>query len=104
MVPKTFDGNVRQFTMTNINSYGAGRVLFSNEDLQKVRPNDGLLEFFTVPDPLSLGLLNIARSTKFTQASRVELMLSSGQFFQLDGEPFFIDAECHVIVEHHKKL
>merc|ERR1719291_321274 len=93
--------------MTNINSYGAGRVLFSSEDLERVRPNDGLLEVFTVADPLALGLLNNpfgARSTPFQQARRVEMTLGGGQFFQLDGEPFFVDAECRVTVEHHRKV
>lgn len=100
-------GEARQFTMTNINSYGAGQVLFSSEDLERVRPNDGLLEVFTVADPLALGLLNNpfgARTTPFQQARRVEMTFSSGQFFQLDGEPFFVDAECRVTVEHHRKV
>ncbi|CAK0826054.1 unnamed protein product [Prorocentrum cordatum] len=100
-------GEARQFTMSNINSYGAGRVLFSSEDLERVRPNDGLLEVFTVADPLALGLLSnplVARSTPFQQARRVEMTLGGGQFFQLDGEPFFVDAECRVTVEHHRKV
>merc|ERR1712039_154586 len=50
-------GRTRQLTLLNINSYGSGRVPFSNEDLANVSPADGLFEVFAVRDACRLGLL-----------------------------------------------
>jgi len=98
-----FGSTARQFTLTNINSYGAGQNIFSSRDYENVKPNDGQLEVFTASG-LCDGLSIVLRGAKIDKAYRVQMSFEEGQFFQMDGEPFVVDAPCEVTVEFHRKV
>mmetsp|Transcript_659 Transcript_659/g.1532 ORF Transcript_659/g.1532 Transcript_659/m.1532 type:complete len:311 (+) Transcript_659:356-1288(+) len=109
----------RQFTLTNLNSYGAGMTLFADGPaLESVRPNDGRLEVWTLRGPPQMVRMAVSnkvlprgcaisgcgRVSIMAQPSRVEMELQTGQFFQMDGEGWVLNEGCKVIVEHHKKV
>ena len=54
---------VRQFTLCNLNSYGAGMLLYSP---QEISPNDGKLEVFTLEGPA--GVVGMTLSKKVLKA------------------------------------
>lgn len=104
----SFSGQIRQFTLTNLNSYGAGMLLYGAED--KVRPNDGKLEVFTREGPF--GVVTMTLNKKLLQTSwscgdipilcqpkKVEMQLKRGQYFQMDGEPWVLNAPCTATIE-----
>eukprot|EP00913_Durusdinium_trenchii_P022368 g21013.t1 len=54
-----FGHEVRQLTLANLNSYGAGMLLYSPEEIS---PNDGKIEVFTLADPA--GVVGMTLSKK----------------------------------------
>lgn len=106
-------GEVRQFTLTNLNSYGAGMLLYDNEAMAKVKPNDGKLEVFTREGPWSVLGMTVAKkvlkspcgSVRMTeQASSVKMTLKKGEFFQMDGEPWILNNGCEAEVALNCKV
>lgn len=106
-----FDGPIRQFTLTNLNSYGAGMMLYGSNE--HVSPNDGKLEVFTREGPY--GVVSMTLNKKLLQTSccdipvlhqpkKVEMKLKRGQYFQMDGEPWVLNAPCTATVERHTRV
>merc|ERR1719359_550405 len=89
-------------------------VLFADgESLGSVHPDDGLLELFTLQGPLSIMQMTVAKKLLHLQRGnvqvlehphRVEIEMQTGQFFQMDGEPWMLKEGCTVIIEHHTKV
>lgn len=110
----TFPSSIRQFTLTNLNSYGAGMLLYGSEAVRRqVSPNDGRLEVFTRQGPY--GVIGMTLSKKVLKAPcgnvdiafqphRVEMRLKKGQHFQMDGEPWVLNAACTAVIERHTKV
>lgn len=98
-----FSRKCRQFTLTNINSYGGGTVLFNNAKLGGVAPHDGLLEAFAWSGPCD-ALRGWLTGVTPTKVHRLEMSFEEGQFFQMDGEPFIVDSPCDVTVEWNRKV
>ena len=80
-----FDGPIRQFTLTNLNSYGAGMLLYGPHD--EVSPNDGKLEAFTREGPYGVYSMTINKKLLragcgnlpiLSQPKRVEMKLKRG--------------------------
>lgn len=101
---------IRQFTLANLNSYGAGMLLYP---LDQVLPNDGKLEVFTLESPA--GVVGMTLSKKILkapfgnipilkQSEKVVLELKTGQYYQMDGEPWLLNMPCTATVEWHKRV
>lgn len=109
--PYGFDRKeIRQFTLANLNSYGAGMLLYP---LDQVLPNDGKLEVFTLESPA--GVVGMTLSKKILkapfgnipilkQSEKVVLELKTGQYYQMDGEPWLLNMPCTATVEWHKRV
>lgn len=94
----------REFTLSNINSIGGGFTLFSEDDLKDISPGDTQLEMYEACNSCDyLGWL-FKGVAPVTKAFRVEMNFEEGQFFQMDGEPFVVDAPCSVTVEWNRKV
>eukprot|EP00434_Breviolum_minutum_P028527 symbB.v1.2.025235.t1/scaffold2370.1/size80994/3 len=108
----SFSGNIRQFTLTNLNSYGAGMLLYGADD--QVSPNDGKLEVFTRQGPY--GVISMTLNKKLlrttcmgnipvlSQPRKVEMTLKRGQHFQMDGEPWVLNAPCTATITQHRTV
>ncbi|CAK9064163.1 Diacylglycerol kinase (DAG kinase), partial [Durusdinium trenchii] len=105
-----FGHEVRQLTLANLNSYGAGMLLYSPEEIS---PNDGKIEVFTLADPA--GVVGMTLSKKvlkvpcgnikiLEQPEKVEMELKTGQYFQMDGEPWLLNIPCTATVERFKQV
>merc|ERR1712023_305273 len=67
-----FNNTTRQFTLTNINSYGGGQVIFNEATLANVQPHDALLEAFAVSGPCDAVRIFL-RGAPVTKVYRVEM-------------------------------
>ncbi|CAE7208944.1 DGKA [Symbiodinium sp. CCMP2592] len=106
----------RQFTLTNINSYGAGMALYGKQRFRHaVSPTDWRLEAFTLHGPVSV--IGMTTAKKFLglpcqscsiridhQPARVDLELTRGQYFQMDGEPWYLSAACTATIEPNTQV
>jgi len=101
---------VRQFTLANLNSYGAGMLLYSPEEIS---PNDGKLEVFTLEGPG--GVIGMTLNKKvlkapcgniplLAQPEEVEMNLQTGQYFQMDGEPWRLNIPCKATVKLNRRV
>lgn len=107
-------GEIRQFTMTNLNSYGAGMALYDAKVLNdRVSPKDWKLEVFTRGGPFSvIGMTTAKKLLKLRcgsipivhQPGRVEMKLQRGEYFQMDGEPWLLNVGCTAIVEPNMRV
>jgi len=110
----TSEGEVRQFTLTNLNSYGAGMVLYDAQVLREiVSPNDWKLEVFALEGPFSVIGMTLAKKLMgipcgsipiVKQTGRVEMVLRRGEYFQMDGEPWVLNVGCNAIIEPNRKV
>lgn len=107
------DRDFRQFTFTNLNSYGAGMELYNSKEMESVSPSDGQLEAFTLEGPLSVAAVAVTKKIAKTSCGsvplvrrvrRAEMTLEEGQYFQMDGEPWRLNAGCRAVVEFHTKV
>eukprot|EP00930_Biecheleria_cincta_P023273 TRINITY_DN16845_c0_g1_i2.p1 TRINITY_DN16845_c0_g1~~TRINITY_DN16845_c0_g1_i2.p1 ORF type:complete len:482 (-),score=64.05 TRINITY_DN16845_c0_g1_i2:128-1501(-) len=105
------ESEFRQFTLTNLNSYGAGMDLYG--EAASVSPNDGQLEAFTLEGPCSVAAVAMAKKVArascgsvpvLHRAKTVKLMLKEGQYFQMDGEPWRLNAGCSAVVELNRQV
>eukprot|EP00928_Gymnodinium_smaydae_P024635 TRINITY_DN19876_c0_g2_i1.p1 TRINITY_DN19876_c0_g2~~TRINITY_DN19876_c0_g2_i1.p1 ORF type:complete len:585 (+),score=69.87 TRINITY_DN19876_c0_g2_i1:129-1757(+) len=105
-VQEEFLGPVRQLTLTNINSYGAGRVVYSDQDLPDVRPADGRIELFTVGSSCSFGLLmgQCRTATLISRTKRLQFTLDSAEYVQMDGEAWLNPLPCEVEVTLNRRV
>jgi len=109
-----FPSSIRQFTLTNLNSYGAGMQLYGADAMgARVSPNDGRLEVFTRQGPYAVIGMTLAKKVLKTpcgnvdiafQPRKVEMHLKKGQHFQMDGEPWLLNAACTATIERHTKV
>merc|ERR1712190_7780 len=92
--------------MGNINSYGAGRVVFSPEDLAQVSPADRKFEIFGLRNACKFGFVMGRCSTVRLdgRADNLEMSFSDGEVFQMDGEAFHLDMGCQVSVKHNRQV
>lgn len=99
-------GHSRMLALLNVNSYGAGRVVFSDEDFEKVRPADGRLELFSLRGPVAFGRMMVlgGAARLIEQAQRVKLTFDSPEYFQMDGESWYAPAACTVEVERNRQV
>jgi len=101
-------GRLRQLMLVNINSYGAGLdVLPPSSCVDAVpSPSDGLLEVLGVRNAAcSVALFARAKRPAYiTSCQAIAFRLDKGQYMQLDGEPWYLDVGCDVLVEKHRKL
>jgi len=105
---------VQQFTVTNLNSYGAGMSVFSSQEFRdQVSPVDWKLEAFTKNDGKSLVSMTLAKkiikapchnTPIMCQPGRVELRLRKGEHFQLDGEPWLLNSGCTAVIEPYARV
>jgi len=112
LLPEDF----RQVMLVNICCYGGGlnvlpRVATGREGSPsparpQPSPNDGMLEIMGLRGAIStVAVFARVRKPEFvTSARRVAFRHSVGQFMQLDGEPWQLEAGCDVLIEHHRKL
>merc|ERR1712003_163364 len=76
----------------------------------KVRGNDGKVEVFTLEGPLSVASMAAhAKASKgnvpiMYQTDHIELTLKEGQFFHMDGEPWFLNAGCRATVQRNTQV
>jgi len=100
-------GPVRQLTFLNINSYGAGRVPLSDYELPRVSPADGRLEMFVVRNALQFGCM-MGPQTCIPEVtaspSYVEFDLMRGEYFQIDGESWYMPDACRVEVQRNRQV
>eukprot|EP00930_Biecheleria_cincta_P087905 TRINITY_DN77145_c0_g1_i1.p1 TRINITY_DN77145_c0_g1~~TRINITY_DN77145_c0_g1_i1.p1 ORF type:complete len:711 (+),score=87.05 TRINITY_DN77145_c0_g1_i1:156-2135(+) len=103
-------GEVRQFTFTNLNSYGAGMLLYDRETMTTVKPNDKKLEVFTRQGPWSVVGMTLAKKVLRSPCGSVHLAaqvesakvtLKKGEFFQMDGEPWILSNGCEAEISHN---
>lgn len=101
-------GRLRQLMLVNINSYGAGLDVLPDEDVAEARPSpdDGILEMLAVRNALTAACIfsRIARPAYLTSTGRAAFRLRTGQYMQMDGEPWLLNSGCDVLVEPHRKL
>eukprot|EP00930_Biecheleria_cincta_P044088 TRINITY_DN30249_c0_g1_i1.p1 TRINITY_DN30249_c0_g1~~TRINITY_DN30249_c0_g1_i1.p1 ORF type:complete len:648 (-),score=68.10 TRINITY_DN30249_c0_g1_i1:59-2002(-) len=108
-IDRVLDRSCRQFTLTNLNSYGAGMSLYSTEAFEHVSPHDGKLEVHTLQTPRSVFGMVAAKKVLglgcsscsipiLTQIEKVEIKLRGGQYFQMDGEPWILNSGCTAII------
>lgn len=107
-------GDIRQLTFTNLNSYGAGMMLYDAQAIRdNVSPMDWKLETFTREGPMSvIGLTTAKKIMKLPcgsvpvlrQPGHIELSLKRGQYFQMDGEPWLLNTKCTATVEPNVRV
>eukprot|EP00403_Amphidinium_massartii_P005829 CAMPEP_0178382770 /NCGR_PEP_ID=MMETSP0689_2-20121128/6661_1 /TAXON_ID=160604 /ORGANISM="Amphidinium massartii, Strain CS-259" /LENGTH=527 /DNA_ID=CAMNT_0020002977 /DNA_START=38 /DNA_END=1621 /DNA_ORIENTATION=+ len=99
---------LRQLMLVNINSYAAGlRVLPSRKkDGKPPTPNDGKFEVLSLGTALGgLGLYAGCWSPRYsTSTSALALSIDAGNYMQLDGEPWYLEVDCDILVEWHRPL
>ncbi|CAD7930122.1 unnamed protein product [Amoebophrya sp. A25] len=90
-------GRVRQLTLVNINSYGAGSVPVA-PDVQD--PGDGLLEFCAVRNPFFDTALfcGFARMHFLEQVPCLKLRVDKGVYMQYDGEAWHLPTACTLMI------
>lgn len=100
-------GRTRQLTFLNINSYGAGRVLFRHDELPHVSPADGRLEMICLRNALHFGCVMGAgrcQPAVLARPSEVSFRLVGGEYFQLDGESWYVPDGCEVEVRRNRQV
>jgi len=100
-------GRLRQLMLVNINSYAAGlNVLRESSLLAPPSARDGILEVLAVRNLLSTVCMfgGCSKPAYLASATRVALRLKRGEWMQLDGEPWYLDAGCDVLVERHRSV
>lgn len=100
-------GRMRQLMLVNINSYAAGlNVLREGSLLAPPSARDGILEVLAVRNLLSTVCMfsGCSKPAYLASATRVALRLKRGEWMQLDGEPWCLDAGCDVLVERHRSV
>merc|ERR1719210_1214080 len=77
---------MRMLALTNVNSYGAGRVVFSEEVMEKVRPADGFLELFSLPNVCAFGRLmgSCKAADLIEQLTEARFLFEGPEHFQMD--------------------
>mmetsp|Transcript_20317 Transcript_20317/g.63695 ORF Transcript_20317/g.63695 Transcript_20317/m.63695 type:complete len:421 (+) Transcript_20317:425-1687(+) len=101
-------GRMRQMVMLNINSYAAGQNVLpgEGESLRRPSPSDGVLEVLGVRNTFSslLTFLKLAKPQYLTSSRELAFRHGSSEWMQLDGEPWWLEGGCDVLVEPHRKL
>jgi len=106
--------DIRQLTLTNLNSYGAGMLLFDAEAMNTdVSPKDWKLEAFSREGPCSVIGMTAAKKVLGVacgsvhiahQPGKVEMEVGRGEYFQMDGEPWVLNTGCTAIVEPNMRV
>eukprot|EP00930_Biecheleria_cincta_P026578 TRINITY_DN18718_c0_g2_i1.p1 TRINITY_DN18718_c0_g2~~TRINITY_DN18718_c0_g2_i1.p1 ORF type:complete len:888 (+),score=130.26 TRINITY_DN18718_c0_g2_i1:371-2665(+) len=119
----------QQFTLTNLNSYGAGMQIFAEDkyhphpktrDNYVADPQDELLEAFTVTSERQLASMTIFRKLMncllfwrcrnagtrpiVKQARSFKIKVDESQWFQMDGEGIMIDGKSEVHITHRRQV
>jgi len=99
-------GRLRQLMLVNINSYAAGQEVMPRKKDPLPGPSDGALEVLAVRNVLSnLAMaMRLLLPTYLESVGALAFTVASGQYMQLDGEPWRVDGGCDVLVEHHRKV
>jgi len=97
---------LRQFMLVNINSYGAGRMLYSDADLRYVKPSDEKIELVAFEHTCLFGLVmgQCATTPLRAQLKGLSMALDEGEYFQMDGESWYMPEGCEVEVEHNRRV
>lgn len=97
-------GRIRQLTLSNINSYAAGRVMLSSQELLKSSPSDHLLELITFSNSCAFGWAVAGGRAKVLQrAAAVKFSLERAETIQIDGEAWTLPAACDIEVRWHRQ-
>mmetsp|Transcript_66434 Transcript_66434/g.130998 ORF Transcript_66434/g.130998 Transcript_66434/m.130998 type:complete len:555 (+) Transcript_66434:51-1715(+) len=112
LLPEDF----RQVMFINISCYGGGLNVLPRAAAVRERstsptrpdpsPNDGKVEVMGLKGAVSsLAVFARVRKPDFvTSARRVAFRHATGEFMQLDGEPWQLQSGCDVLIQHHRKL
>merc|ERR1712217_111821 len=86
--------------------YASGRVVFSRDDLAEVAPADGRFEVFAVQNACSFGFIvgSCSSARVVARTDYLDMALEEGEYFQMDGESFLLDAGCQVEVERNRQV
>lgn len=97
---------IRQLTLLNINSYGAGRVVFSPEDLATVGPADGHLELITLGNACEFGCVMSERHPAeiLARPAHMRFNLERGELMQMDGESWRMESGCEIEVQRNRRV
>eukprot|EP00428_Durinskia_dybowskii_P022075 CAMPEP_0170205104 /NCGR_PEP_ID=MMETSP0116_2-20130129/2089_1 /TAXON_ID=400756 /ORGANISM="Durinskia baltica, Strain CSIRO CS-38" /LENGTH=655 /DNA_ID=CAMNT_0010455481 /DNA_START=1 /DNA_END=1966 /DNA_ORIENTATION=- len=106
--PQRALGELRQFMLCSINSYGAGlQVLPADHEAQvPPLPGDGVLEVSGVRNMGHLLMLaaHVWRPRYVCSSEKVALRLTEPTYMQLDGEPWFLPDGCDLLVQPHRQV
>lgn len=98
-------GGARQLTLTNINSYGAGRVILPDEHLHDSAPSDKLLEMVVFNNAVQFGRVMNGRTAEWIGSFHgLKFSLERGEYMQIDGESWFCEAPVDVEVSWHRQV
>lgn len=97
---------IRQFMLVNINSYGAGRMLYSGDALSHVNPSDGKLELLAMEHTCRFGLVmgQCATQPVLEHPKQLSFTLEESEFLQMDGESWYLPNGCDIEVQHNRQV
>lgn len=96
---------IRQLLLSNINSYGSGRVVLSNQELSQSSPSDHLLEMIAFSNSCAFGWVMAGGRAKVLQrVAAVKFTLERAETIQIDGEAWQLPAPCEIQVQWHRSV
>eukprot|EP00747_Dinoflagellata_sp_TGD_P080435 gnl/TRDRNA2_/TRDRNA2_160892_c0_seq1.p1 gnl/TRDRNA2_/TRDRNA2_160892_c0~~gnl/TRDRNA2_/TRDRNA2_160892_c0_seq1.p1 ORF type:complete len:599 (-),score=87.57 gnl/TRDRNA2_/TRDRNA2_160892_c0_seq1:107-1642(-) len=101
-------GRVRSLMFVNINSFGGGMNVQPKPDRVAVppSPDDGTVEVMAMRNfAVMAGLfLGVVQPKYLVSSELAAFVLASGEFMQIDGEPWYLDAGCDVLIHKHRQV